>query len=377
MNILHINSYFNGSTFYKNLFDEQDKMGLNISVYVPAYKVIDPSTDFGDYTKISINHHKLDRVFFHLKHKKIFSDIFGSYDFKKISLIHAHSLFSNGYIALKLKRKFGIPYIVAVRNTDVNWFFKYMIHLRKIGIEIMKESEKVFFLSNTYRDFVIYKYVPKKFRKLILNKTMVIPNGIDDFWFQNKGSIKVPKKSSLKLLYVGVINKNKNLLTTIKAIEVLRKNINVEYTIVGKIVDSKICKKIKNLPYVKYIEPLPKEKLINIYRSNDIFVMPSYRETFGLVYPEAMSQGLPVIYSKGQGFDGQFDEGVIGYSVNSKDPNDIANKIIKILNSYKEISERCLIKVQKFNWKEINYNYLKQYKSICNKEALKNDAKNN
>ena len=38
-----------------------------------------------------------------------------------------------------------------------------------------------------------------------------------------------------------------------------------------------------------------------IYRENDIYVMPSIIETFGLVYAEAMSQGLPVIYTRGQG----------------------------------------------------------------------------
>ena len=38
------------------------------------------------------------------------------------SLIHAHSLFSNGYIAMRIKQDYGIPYIVAVRNTDVNTF---------------------------------------------------------------------------------------------------------------------------------------------------------------------------------------------------------------------------------------------------------------
>ena len=43
--------------------------------------------------------------------------------------------------------------------------------------------------------------------------------------------------------------------------------------------------------------------------------MTSLGESFGLTYAEAMSQGVPVIYSKGQGFDGQFKEGVVGYHV--------------------------------------------------------------
>ena len=43
----------------------------------------------------------------------------------------------------------------------------------------------------------------------------------------------------------------------------------------------------------------PHEKVVKeIYPSADIFVMPSYQETFGFVYLEAMSFGLPIIASK-------------------------------------------------------------------------------
>ena len=40
------------------------------------------------------------------------------------------------------------------------------------------------------------------------------------------------------------------------------------------------------------------------------FCLPSHAETFGLVYVEAMSQGLPIIY-EGQGFDKQFQDGEV------------------------------------------------------------------
>src|SRR5690625_2065562 len=113
MKILHINSYFNGSSFYKNLFDEQVNMGLDISVYVP---VPSPSNlDEGSLCKniiISANNSKYDRFIFHLKHFKIYRDIIKRVKIEDYSILHAHSLFSNGYIALKLKQKYQIPYIV-------------------------------------------------------------------------------------------------------------------------------------------------------------------------------------------------------------------------------------------------------------------------
>src|SRR5690606_22696545 len=100
-------------------------------------------------------------------------------------------------------------------------------------------------------------------------------------------------------------------------------------------------KRLVKYNFITYHKPCSKEKLLELYRANDILVMPSKTETFGLVYAEAMSQGLPVIYSKGQGFDGQFKEGLIGYHVDCFDPVNIASSILKIVNNYEEMSSNC------------------------------------
>lgn len=367
MKILHINSYYSGSNLYKNLYDKQKEDGLDIKVYVPIPNNIDATVlTLGEYTTISTNHNKYDRIIFHVKHKKIYKDIVKKYEMSEFSIAHAHSLFSNGYIALRLKKDFNIPYIVAVRNTDVNTFFKYMVHLRKLGVEILAEAQNVIFLSKSYKDLVIEKYVPVNLRKEISDKAQIIPNGIADFWFNNKANSKEsPKQNKIRLVYAGAINKNKNLITTIKAIEVLKqKGYDIIFTVVGKIEDKSIHQQIVDLPFVNYITPKPKEELLDIYRVNEIFVMPSKTETFGLVYAEAMSQGLPVIYSKGQGFDEQFEEGVVGYHVDCFDFNEIASKIICVVENYAEMSNACIAKVEKFRWDTISSKYTKLY---CNK----------
>src|SRR5690606_14547065 len=125
------------SDFYKNLYEQQIRDGLDINVFIPVSHSFSTNKKFGNYSMVSPNYHGIDRIFYNLKHKKIHKDILKNYRIKDYSIIHAHSLFSNGLIAMKLKKEFNIPYVVAVRNTDVNTFFKYMIHLRKLGIEIL------------------------------------------------------------------------------------------------------------------------------------------------------------------------------------------------------------------------------------------------
>ncbi len=364
LRVLHINSYYSNRMFYKNLYDIQVERGLDINVYTPVPFSYKESGDFGSYTTIKPNHRKYDRFLFHLKHHKIYKDIVKEYVVKDFSIVHAHSLFSNGYIAMRLKKNFGIPYIVAVRSTDLNIFFKRMVHLRKLGLKILKYADRIIFLSKAYRDKVIKKYIPKEHRGEFLNKASVIPNGIDKFWIENVGVEKnLSEDNELKLLYVGNVNKNKNVLATIKAIEILKKQGNiVKYTVVGKMEDESILKVVKNLPYVKYTSPIQKEELINVYRGSDIFVMPSIYETFGLVYAEAISQGLPVIYARGQGFDTQFAEGQVGYSVDCFNPGEIADKIICVKNSYQELTKNCINLHSKFDWRLLEREYNKIYR---------------
>jgi glycosyltransferase involved in cell wall biosynthesis len=366
MKILHINSYYSGSKFYKNLFDYQVKNGLDISVFVPVSSSINDGNDFGSYTTISKNHSKYDRIVFHLKQHKIYKDITNKYDVKKFSIIHAHSLFTNGYIAMNLYKDFGIPYIVAVRNTDVNIFFKKMFHLRRVGVEILKNADRVIFLSETYKDEVVQQFVPEKYRKEVNNKSLIVPNGIDDYWFENIVSQKKePSNTNLRLLQIGDINRNKNIGTTVKSVELLvEKGYKVRLDVVGKIKDQTLFEKIKNLDFVNYLGTKTKEELLEIYRNNDIFILPSINETFGLVYAEAMSQGLPVIYSRGQGFDCQFPEGEVGFSINSSDVIDITNKVIEIVEAYKSLSEKALLLCGKFKWENISDEYNEVYLNV-------------
>ena len=92
--------------------------------------------------------------------------------------------------------------------------------------------------------------------------------------------------------------------------------------------------------------------------------MPSKHETFGLVYAEAISQGLPIIYTREQGFDGQFKEGEVAYSVQYDSAEEIAEKIELIIKDYETVSKTCIERVNRFDWNKIADKYLKIYYDI-------------
>ncbi|WP_054860232.1 glycosyltransferase [Gracilibacillus sp. JCM 18860] len=149
MKILHINSYFSTGKFYKNLYDKQIGHNLDIDVFVPVPKSFrNDDRDFGEYSVVSKCYNSFDRYSYFLKQYKILKEIQTKFDIYSYDIIHAHSLFTNGFIAYKLNQKFNIPYIVAIRNTDVNWFFKKLYHLRGIGLKILKNAKRVIFYLN-------------------------------------------------------------------------------------------------------------------------------------------------------------------------------------------------------------------------------------
>lgn len=366
--VLHINRNYLTSALHQVMLKHFDSSSVSNTVFAPTndrnLAIVDPCNN----VIVAECFNNWDRFFFDLKQYKIRKALKNSVDLNQFDIIHAYTLFTDGNTAMRISLETGIPYVVAVRNTDINDFLKKIPLLRKRGIDIMNRASKVLFLSESYRNQVIREYVPKKYQEEIIRKSVIIPNGIDDFWLNNAVSdiqdshYERLLKKELRAVCAGRIDKNKNIISAINALLLLKKRgWNVLFTVVGKIEDMDEFNRIKAYEFVKYIDPQPKERLLEIYRNNDIFIMPSYTESFGLVYAEAMSQGIPVIYTLGQGFDGQFPEGKIGYHVNAYKIEDIANAIERIAKDYKRISKSCPPSAAKFNWEDIVQKYMSIY----------------
>lgn len=362
-----VNGYF-GASLYESMFEALGSKGINSTIYVPINKNDKCDLNSRLYSNTDVYVSKcfstFDRILYFPKQRKIYSDLKSSFDMKKYNVVHAHTVFSAGYAAMCLKKAYGIPYIVAVRNVDLNFFFNKIPLLRGIGVKILMNASKIVFLSAAYKNNVIGNYVPKDKKMDVENKSVIIPNGINKIFISNRGTSKVISKKNIKLIYAGEINRNKNIEQIISAAKILMcRNYQVLIMCIGDVTDN-ACKRLVKNPFVMHYQGCSQQQLLDYYRQADIFVMVSHAETFGLVYAEAISQGLPVLYTRGQGFDGQFDEGEVGYSVSDKDAAELADKIELVINQYDNISNRCVQRADKFDWKMIAKQYLEIYKEI-------------
>lgn len=378
MKILHICSGYSKQSLYKNMILSLTSYKINQIVFVPVRSKMELNkNNIQDNKNIKIIYKyilkKLHRLFFFKKLKLVSKVINKEIDFNEIQLIHAHFLFSDGAVALKQKKIFNIPYIVAVRNTDVNFFFKYMFFLRNKGEEILLNAEKIIFVTPKYRDLVLKKYISQQNRFIISEKIDIIPNGLDNFWLKNKNMIDSNFSSSeIKLLYVGDFTPNKNVKAIINSVlQLHNKGIAIHLTLVGgggynSEKTLKLVNECDTSLFTFHKRTTSKEQLLNHYRNNNIFIMPSFKETFGIVYLEAMSQGLPILYSENQGIDGYFKYRRPGYSVDPNSLNDICDKILLIFKNFESLSINASYHIDNFSWDKISLEYNNIYSNCIN-----------
>lgn len=313
-----------------------------------------------------------NRFFFLLKENKVWNDFKVRYEKEKIDMTFAHSLFSNGYISWKAKREWGIPYIVYIQNTDINVFFKWRVNLRKLGIQILLDADKIIFASNSYFETLIAKYVPIKYKEIIQQKSQIIPYGIEEIFYEIRNPAPISINTKITVIAVGLITRNKNQLNLCKAIKKLvDKGYIINLILIGKVRDKQYLKKILKYDFVEYYSYMKKRNLIEFYQKSNIFALVSHTETFGLVYAEALSQGLPIIYTKGQGFDNQFSNGRVGYHVNCNDIDEIADTLQKVIEKYPDLRNNTLICSEKFRWKNVSEAYHLVYDQVVIKKKEK------
>lgn len=83
-------------------------------------------------------------------------------------------------------------------------------------------------------------------------------------------------------------------------------------------------------PGIRWIGPEPsRDRLIEHFREADLFVMPSLRDSYGFVFLEAMSQGLPCLGADMNGMPEIIADGETGYVVPRQSPERIAEAVCR------------------------------------------------
>ena len=267
-------------------------------------------------------------------------------------LIDAHTFKVEGYVAKKIKQKYGIFTTVTLHGTSFE---------RNLKTKNGRKAIKDVFNAVDYAVCVSNK-IQKCLIELNIKNSVVIYNGI------NMKS-KIQKKQKFSIISVGNMIKSKNFDVTIKVVKDLSEIYkDIHLTIVGEGAEreklEELVKKLKLEDTVDFTGYLNNDDVLDYMGKSEIFLMPSSPEGFGIVYAEAMHNKCITIGTKNEGIDGFIINGKNGFLVNT-DEEEITNLIDKIYkNEYnlQNIRDNAYKTVEKLTWEQNAKNYLKLLK---------------
>jgi len=130
--------------------------------------------------------------------------------------------------------------------------------------------------------------------------------------------------------------KTKGIDLNLKAIANLQEKYpDIYYLIIGEGEErtrlGKLVKYLKLQGKVEFLGQLPHQRVMEYMSICSIFSLPSWQETLGRVYMEAMAHGKPVIGCRGQGADGIITDKETGLLPRSKDVDSLVEAIDYLL----------------------------------------------
>lgn len=220
-----------------------------------------------------------------------------------------------------------------------------------------------------------------KYYKLPDEKIQSIPLGVENHCVKD---LQGTKTLSPYILYVGRMNKMKNIYGIVKSFIIASRSMNVDLVIVGdnkmlllKLLDELNCREEVRKRII-FLENVSENEKYSLMKNALLFIYPTYYEGFGLPPLEAMQSGCPVITSNNSTLPEVC--GDAAYYVNPNNENEIAESIVDILSNdrlRKKLIQNGLQRAQKFTWEKTSFEHLKIINRILLPPTILNNYKLN
>ncbi|NJO13721.1 MAG: glycosyltransferase family 4 protein [Rhizobiales bacterium] len=217
------------------------------------------------------------------------------------NLVMGHKLTIEGIVANRIAKRLGVPFGLSIQgNTDLK-IIASRPDLRRYYARILKDAAIVFPFTPWAQAAVERSLGPRDRATLLLP----CPSDLDQARApQGKGDT-----------FVSVFHlKNypgKNLAGIAKAYRLLaRDGTPPPLDVIGGGTDEdfRACGELTQaFPQIRLVGAMNRSELAERLPRAKALIMPSLRESFGLVFIEALFAGIPIIYPRGTAVDGYFD----------------------------------------------------------------------
>jgi glycosyltransferase involved in cell wall biosynthesis len=178
------------------------------------------------------------------------------------------------------------------------------------------------------------------------DKISLLPCSLDPFW-EELGTPDTNGSAVPMMLSVVRMEKEdryKGIDSVIRSLPAIVREFGpVDYRIIGRGNDIPSLKALADelgvTNYITFAGELCDQELQDYYRRCTLFVMPSEREGFGIVFLEAMAYGKAVVGGAHGGTPSVVSDGETGLLVHSSDVEGLTNALVRLLRD-KELRER-------------------------------------
>lgn len=289
------------------------------------------STPFGD-DRLAIAYKALPKgVFWEARLKDVAQFIINDMASKNIvpDAIHGHKFTVEGLVAQQVAAHFKKPFMISIQGDTDTKILHLKRSLRQRFQQISNQASMVF----PFSQWPIAQF--QKCISLDQSKIIVLPvvPAIDSL----SPAPIISEPHLMTVFHLDSWNR-KNIIGMMNAIKDVQKKIPAIHLDVyggGSPKSTKIVEKLIQdyglADRVVLRGSAPNGGLPELMRKYAGFILPSKRESYGLVYAEALFSGLPVMFSKDRAIDGLFPTDKIGYTCDPFDAKDIAKGIVHLL----------------------------------------------
>lgn len=285
-------------------------------------------------------------------------------DIDENTIVHIH--FAIAYsseiatIISKIKRVKVVSHIHIDPHPSGSLGFLLPAYKRLFWKRLLPISDVVICPTEDYVNIISQKYGVKK------DKCVIVPSGINIKKFKVANE-HMESNEITNLLFVGRLSKQKAIPMLLGAFKLIKGKYDLTLHIVGDgeertMIEETIAK--ENIENVILHGRISDEELRNLYKTSDIFILPSNYESFGIVNLEAMASGLPIVASDIPGVKNVLKDCGILVKPTAKNFADAIVRLIGDKNLREELIRRGKVKVRDYDWNKIVKEVVEIYEKI-------------
>ena len=243
-----------------------------------------------------------------------------------LDIVHIHSPFTMGKLGIDYAKKHNIP-VIGTMHSQFKRDIKRAVHneflakrINKILINTFNKCDECWAVNKEVARIFYEDYGYKELPRVMNNATEMEPVKDYDKAIDNVNKRHGLNKNDKVFLFVGRINKLKNVFFIVDVLEILKnkkRDYNFKMIFVGTGQDEGELKEyIKNKELDEYViftgKIMDREVIKEYFARADLFLFPSLYDASSIVQIEAASQHTPTIFIEGSATSATITDGVDG-----------------------------------------------------------------